>query len=309
MLLGVELTSLGEIWGCAVIKGDELESIVIGGRIESSVGGGFDLLVPKGGVGIEVKVAITPNITTFAATGTMYLYVLPTDIEMNGSIFLKSDKVAGSVEGELKGNFDLSSLGVDIYAEGQANWYFSGDANYIQARLAVEVCDLTFGAGLAGGMFIGYRAPLNKLWVIQEGSSLNRRFGIDPANLGDPVSGFYLFGDFEASIDFGIVAGGIEIYVGVGAFLTGVYTGGGGVTSPEDSDFTIVAVVGVYIYGEILWGLVSASAWGELEMYFGDPMGFQGTFGLRGCILWGAICGEIEVVAGMNSEDGVYIRD
>jgi hypothetical protein len=44
-------------------------------------------------------------------------------------------------------------------------------------------------------------------------------------------------------------------------------------------------------------------------MYFGDPMGFQGTFGLRGCILWGAICGEIEIVAGMNSEDGVYIRD
>ncbi len=308
LLLDVELTSLGEIWGCAVIKGDELDRIAVGARIESSVGGGFDLLVPKAGVGIEVKMAITPNITTFAADGIMYLSVLTADIEMNGSVFFRTDRSAGSVEGELKGAFDLSSLGVDLEAEGQANWFFSGSTNYIQGRLAVKLCTLVFGSGLAGGMFIGYQAPLNQIWVIQEGSSANRRFGIDAGDLVSPVTGLYVFGDYEASIDFGIVSGGIEIYAGVGAFLTGSYTGADGVTSPEDGDFVIVGVVGVYIYGDILWGLVSASAWGELKIFFGTLMGFEGTFGLRGCVLWGAICGEIEIVAGINSRDGFYVE-
>ena len=120
----------------------------------------------------------------------------------------------------------------------------------------------------------------------------------------------YVFGDLEYSIGFiGIIEGGIEIYAGVGAFMT--YGGDLGLTASYDGDLPIpyiVGVVGVYIYGEILWGLVSASAWGELELYLGDPMGFEGTFGLRGCILWGAICGSIEVTAGINSDDGLYIE-
>jgi len=307
LLLDVELASLGEIWGCAVIKGDELERIAIGGRLESTVGGGFDVLVPKGGVGIEVMMAVTPNITTFAADGMMYLYVLTADLEMTGSVFLKTDRVAGSVEGEIKGAFDLSALGVDIEAEGQANWFFSGDVNYIQGRLAVDLCGLTFGAGLGGGLFIGYQAPLDQIWVIKEGSSDSRRFGIDITKMVSPVTGVYVFGDLEMSIGFvGIIEGGIEIYAGVGVFLTGSYAGSDGTTSPEDGDFIIIGVVGVYIYGEILWGLVSASAWGELEIYFGTLMGFEGTFGLRGCVLW-VICGEIEITAGINS-DGIYIE-
>jgi len=307
LLLDVELTRLGEIWGCAVIKGDELERIAVGGRLESNVSGGFDLLVPKVGVGIEVKMAITPNITTFAADGIMFFSVFGTDLEMNGSVFFRTDRIAGSVEGEIKGAFDLSALGVDMEAEGQANWFFSGDVNYIQGRLAVDLCGLTFGAGLGGGLFIGYQAPLDQIWVIQEGSSESRRFGININKMGNPVTGIYIFGDLEQSINFGIVKGGIEIYAGVGVFLTGSYTGTDGTTSPEDEDFIIIGVVGVYIHGEILWGLVSASAWGELEIYFGTLMGFEGTFGLRGCILWGAICGEIEIIAGINS-DGIYIE-
>jgi len=304
LLLDVELASLGEIWGCAVIEGDELERIAIGGRLELTGGGGFDLLVPKAGVGIEVKMAVTPNITTFAADGIMFLSVLAADVEMNGSVFFRVDRSAGSVEGELKGAFDLSSVGVDIEAEGQANWFFSGDVNYIQGRLAVDLCGLTFGAGLGGGLFIGYQAPLDQIWVIQEGSSDSRKFGIDINKMGDPVTGAYIFGDLEQSINFGIVKGGIEIYAGVGAFVSGSYTG----NATSHGGFLIVGVVGVYIHGEILWGLVSASAWGELELYFGNPMGFEGTFGLRGCILWGTVCGEIEIIAGINSYDGIYIE-
>jgi hypothetical protein len=305
LLSFVELTSLGEIWGCAVIKGDELERIAIGGRLESSTGGGFDLLAPKAGVGVEVTMAVTPTITTFAADGMMYLYVFGSDLEMTGSVFLKTDRVAGSVEGEIKGAFDLSAVGVDIAADGQANWFFSPGANYIQGRLAVNICSITLGAGLSGGLFIGYNAPKDQVWVLREGSSGSRRFGINMANINNPVSGIYIFGDAEISIGVaGILEGGVEIYAGVGAFVGGSYSGGDGTTQ---GIFTIVGVVGVYIYGEILWGLVSASAWGELEMYFGTPTGFEGTFGLRGCVLW-VICGEIEITAGMNSNRGFYIE-
>ena len=307
MLLHVELASLGEIWGCAVIKGDELQRIAIGGRLESTVGGGFDILVPKAGVGVEVKMAITPNITTFAADGMMYFYVFGADLEMTGSVFLRTDRVAGSVEGEIKGAFDLSAVGVDISADGQANWFFGSvdDIYYIQGKLAVNICSITLGGGLSGGLFIGLNAPKDQVWVLREGSSGSRRFGVNMANINDPVSGIYIFGDAEISIGVaGILEGGVEIYAGVGAFFGGSYTGGDGHT---DGVFTIVGVVGVYIYGEILWGLVSASAWGELEIYFGTPTGFEGTFGLRGCVLW-VICGEIEITAGMNSNRGFYIE-
>jgi hypothetical protein len=307
LLLDVELASLGEIWGCAVIKGDELERIAVGGRLESTVGGGFDLLVPKAGVGVEVSMAITPTISTFAANGMMYLYVFGTDIEMTGSVYLKTDRAAGSVEGEIKGAFDLSAIGVDLAADGQANWFFSGSTNYIQGKLAVDICSITLGAGLSGGLFVGYEAPKDQVWVLREGSSGSRRFGINMDNIADPVTGVYIFGDVEISVGVaGIIEGGVEIYAGVGAFVGGSYINTDS-SATEHAGFYVVGVVGVYIYGEILWGLVSASAWGELEMYFGHPMGFEGTFGLRGCVLW-VICGEIEITAGMNSVRGFYVE-
>ncbi len=303
-LLHVELTKVSEIWGCVVIKGDELERIAIGGRMESSTSGAYDLL--KGGTGVEVKMAVTPNITTFAADGTMYIYVFGADLEVTGSVFLKTDRVAGSVEGEIKGAFDLSSVGVDLGADGQANWFFSsGETHYIQGRLAVNICSITLGAGLSGGLFIGNDAPKDQVWVLREGSSENRRFGINMNNISNPVSGIYIFGDVELSIGFvGIIEGGVEIYAGVGAFYGGTYAGTDGTVQ---GSFLIVGTVGVYIYGEILWGIVSASAWGQLTLYFGTPMGFEGTFGLRGCVLW-VICAEIEVTAGMNSVRGFYVE-
>jgi hypothetical protein len=303
LLLDVDLKKLNEIWGCAVIKGDELERIALGARMESTIGGG--ILAPRSGAGLDVMMAVTPNITTFAIDGMMYLYVFGADLEMTGSVFFKADRSAGSVEGEIKGAFDLSALGVDLGADGQANWFFSPGVNYIQGRLSVKISTITLGAGLSGGLFIGNNAPRDQLWVIQEGSSGSRKFGVDISKIEPSVTGVYIFGDVELSVGFaGIIEGGVEIYAGVGAFLDG-YTGSG---SPSVvPGITIVGIVGVYIYGEILWGLVSASAWGELEMYLGDPVWFEGTFGLRGCVLW-VICGEIEITAGINSSGGFYIE-
>ncbi|MEO0293575.1 MAG: hypothetical protein ABIN61_05065 [candidate division WOR-3 bacterium] len=305
----VELTSLGEIWGCAVIEGDELNTIALGGRLETSTGGGFELLSPKAGTGVEVKMAITPNIINFDANGIMYLYVFGVDLEINGSLFLKTDLSRGSVEGEIKGAFDLSALGLDIEADGQANWCFAPLSNYIQGRLAVNICEVGFGSGLSGGLFIGINAPKDKLWVLREGSSLNRKFGINLNYIPNNVTGVYVFGDTEFSISLaGVIEGGIEMYAGVGAFLN--------LTPTEDGSIIYstllplpyaVGIVGVYIYGEILWGVLSASAWGKLAMYLGDPMGFEGTFGLRACALW-VFCGEVEVTAGMNSKDGFYLE-
>jgi len=304
LFLDVDLKKLSEIWGCAVIKGDELERIALGARMESTIGGG--LLAPRAGASLEVMMAVTPNITTFAIDGMMYLYVFSADLEMTGSVFLKTDRVAGSVEGEIKGAFDLSAVGVDIGADGQANWFFSPGVNYIQGRLAVNISTITLGAGLSGGLFIGNNAPRDQLWVIQEGSSGSHRFGVDISKINPSVTGVYIFGDVELSVGVaGIIEGGVEIYAGVGAFLDG-YTGNG-LPSPIAPGITIVGIIGVYIYGEILWGLVSASAWGELEMYLGNPVWFEGTFGLRGCVLW-VICGEIDITAGINSSGDFYIE-
>ncbi len=304
MMLDVDLKKLNEIWGCAVIKGDELERIALGARMESTIGGG--ILAPRSGAGLDVMMSVTPNITTFSIDGMMYLYVFGADLEMTGSVFFKADRSAGSVEGEIKGAFDLSALGVDIGADGQANWFFSPGVNYIQGRLSVNISTITFGAGLSGGLFIGNNAPSDQLWVIQEGSSGSRKFGIDIDKINPSVTGVYIFGDVELSVGVaGIIEGGVEIYAGVGAFLDG-YTGDG-LPSPVDPGITIVGVVGVYIYGEILWGLVSASAWGKLIMYLGTPVWFEGTFGLRGCVLW-VICGEIDITAGINSSGGFYIE-
>jgi len=304
-LLHVNLTGLGQIWGCAAIEGDELERIVIGARMETTVGGGFEILVPKAGVGVEVKMAITPNISQFVAEGMMYLYVFGADLELTGHVALTCDRANLSVEGDVSGAFDLSALGVDIEADGQANWHFGIDANYIQGKLGVKISTLAIGAGLSGGLFIGYNAPKEKVWVLREGSSLNRRFGVNMDNLPSIITGAYVFGDVDFTIGaIGIIEGGIEIYAGVGAFLN--YTGSDAQYDPSLPAPYVVAIVGIYIHGEILWGIVSASAWGELELYLGHPTGFEGTVGLRGCILW-VLCASVDVTVGWNTNKGFYI--
>jgi len=298
-------TALGQIWGCATIEGDELSRIVIGGRMEQTGG----ILVAQSGVGVEVKMVVTPTLSSFVADGVMYLSVIAGgDAEMTGHIALTCDRSVPSLEGEIKGAFDFSSLAAGLEADGQVNWHLEPASHYLQGRLAVKIHGLKFGAGLAGGVFLGYNTPQSRAWVLQEGSSSNRKFGINMDNLPHTLTGVYVFGDVDWSQDFGIFSGGLEIYAGVGAFI-------GYTQNPEESSMYnaglplpyVVAIIGIYLHGEILWGVVSASAWGELEIMGPYPVAFQGTVGLKGCVLW-VFCASVKVEAGLSSAQGFYLN-
>jgi hypothetical protein len=54
------------------------------------------------------------------------------------------------------------------------------------------------------------------------------------------------------------------------------------------------------VYGEILGGLVSASAWANLSLRGPAPTLFEGTFGLEGCVLW-VLCASVSVTATVDS--------
>ena len=63
---------------------------------------------------------------------------------------------------------------------------------------------------------------------------------------------------------------------------------------------------GIHVYGEILGGLVSASAWAQLSLRGPFPLFFEGEFGLKGCVLW-VICASVSVTAGLN-DNGFYLN-
>ena len=297
------ITSIGQIWGCVYIEGDEVHRVVVGGSLMS--GAGTNMII-EAGAAVEAKIAVTPTISKFVCHGTMYLGTLGANIEVNGRIYLCYDRAAHTLEGEIAGALDLGAIGFDIEVDGQANWHVGLDANYIQGRLRVKLGQLLSGVGIVGGVFIGYNAPKERLWVLQEGSSQNKKFGINMDNLDPIITGVYAFGDVDMSISaLGIIEGGIEIYAGVGAFLH--YAGADSLDPTVYPLPCIVGIAGIYIYGEILWGLVSVAAWGELELYLGIPTGFEGTIGLRGCVLW-VLCAEIEATVGWNSNRGLYIK-
>ncbi len=122
------------------------------------------------------------------------------------------------------------------------------------------------------------------------------------SSLPEHITGVYGFGQVGFSMDFGIFSGGIEIYAGLGAFMNfeGLATHMGGLPLPY-----ILANFGVSLHGEILWGLVSASAWVNLQICVGDPFYFQGTAGLKGCILW-VLCASADVTIRLD-ENGFDI--
>ena len=54
----------------------------------------------------------------------------------------------------------------------------------------------------------------------------------------------------------------------------------------------VVGACGINVHGEILGGLVSASAWADLSLRGPVPTYFEGTFGLKGCVAW-VLCASV----------------
>jgi len=288
-----------ELWGCITITGNTLSCITLGFTLESTSQGEFGI---TGGAGamIEVKEVIKPTFTSFSAAGKMYLDLAlgGGTMGIDGSILLTMDTAAKKVTGDLQGKMDFTSLFAGLKAEGHVNWCLSPETQYLQGRASIEIFARKFGGGVAGGVFLGHNVPNSECWVLLDP---NNRYSIAMDELPEYVTGVYGFGSIDLSLNFGIFKGGIGIYAGVGAFVNIV--GGSpqvGVPLPY-----VLADIGVSLNGEILWGLVSASAWVDLQMSLGVPTYFQGTAGLEGCVLW-VICGSVDVTVRL-SDDGFEI--
>jgi hypothetical protein len=297
VLEAVDVGSASEVWGCIRIEENTLECMTIGFTLESAAQSAFGIL---GGAGemIEAKLVVEPNVTTFSAAGLVYLYLsLGGSVTVNGSILLIADRGEGSVFGDFQGEFDFGSLFAGFEANGHVNWFLSRETQYLQGRAGISVYGRSLGSGgVAGGIFIGNNVPKSAVWVMTDTSN---KFAVNMASFPERITGVYGFGYADFGFDVGLFAGGIEIFAGVGVFLN--MTGEGlsevvGLPLPY-----VLANVGVGLHGEILWGLVSASAWVNLQMMLGDPFYFQGSAGLEGCVLW-VICASVDVTVRLDGD-------
>jgi tetratricopeptide (TPR) repeat protein len=300
MLSGVDMGSSAELWGCITIDENTLSCIMIGFTLESTAQTAYGILGGSGAM-IEAKLVIKPTVTTFSAAGLMFVDLsLGGSVSVNGSILLIADRSALSIYGDLQGELDFSSICAGLEADGHVNWYLSPTTQYLQGRAGISVYGKSLGsAGLSGGLFIGNNVPKADVWVLTDGSN---KYAVNMSSLPEHITGVYGFGQVGFSMDFGIFSGGIEIYAGLGAFMNfeGLATHMGGLPLPY-----ILANFGVSLHGEILWGLVSASAWVNLQICVGDPFYFQGTAGLKGCILW-VLCASADVTIRLD-ENGFDI--
>ncbi len=292
--LFARLTSLGEITGCIRIQGPLLKRIAIGGYMEHSATAGMGILAPKTGYMVEVNISVTPNSLSFYAGGDLLLAVGGSAVDVSGSLFLAVDYTRQSVEGHVFGRIDCNSMVAGLEGEGQLTWYIDPQAQYVQGKLRIALCSWTGGLGLEGGLFLGYNAPRAKVWVLD---SASEHFGVgDTIPEGTRLTGLYGYGQLSASVQFYVFGGGYKLYLGMGAFLP----------TPTSTLPQIVGSGGVHVNGEVLGGLISASAWADLDLYLPAPFYFEGSFGVRGCVLW-VICSSVTVTAGFN-DGGFYVN-
>jgi len=257
--------------------------------MENSASTGFGILAPKAGYFVEVNISVTPNSATFYAGGDLLLAVAGSAVDVSGSVFLAVDYTRKSAEGQVIGRIDCNSVVGGLEGEGQLTWYVDPQEQYVQGKVSIELCSWIGGLGLEGGLFVGHNVEQDKVWVL---TSASEHFGIDRIIPTGKLTGLYGYGQLSAGIQLYVFGGGFEAYVGMGAFKT--------------TTLSIAGSGGLYVHGEILGGLVSASAWADLDLCGWPPaLYFEGSFGLEGCVLW-VICASVDVTAGFDS-DGLYM--
>ena len=283
------LGAMSSIAGCVRIQGPILQRISVYGMLDQSASAGISILGPKAGYSVEVNITVTPSTFDFYASGDILFTLLASAVDLSAQVHLFQDFIRGSAEGEISGQIDCNSIVGGLEGEGQVTWYVDGSAAYVQGKLKMSICGWSGGVGLEGGLFLGYNADRARAWVLSAGGE---KFGISNAILPPTLSGIYGYGQISFSVNWYVFGGGVEIFAGIGLFAG---THGGGVFGR----------CGIHVFGEILGGLVSASAWANLALMVGIPLYFEGSFGLEGCVLW-VICASIEVTAGLGS-DGFYL--
>lgn len=296
------LGGIAQIAGCARIEGPTLARLTLYGTMEQSAAAG-SIFGPKAGFETEIDIAVTPTTFDFYASGDMLLSAVA-ELEASATVHLLFDFAMGSAEGELYGRIDCDAVVAGLSGEGQLTWHIGPTMQYLQGRLKVGVISLIVSGGLEGGFFIGNNVPKALAWVLDP---TDTHFGMSRSILPATLTGVYGYG--QASIGFNayVLGGGVDIFAGAGAFSVPIAAGGplapfaGNPLLPY-----VVGACGIYVHGEILGGLVSASAWANLSLRGPVPTYFEGTFGLRGCVVW-VLCASVSVTAGVNST-GFYLN-
>jgi hypothetical protein len=289
-------SAVDRTWGCIYIEGDELKRMVTGGALYAGASA-VSLLPAQAGGGVEWKTVVTPTMTQFTCHGLMYIDIGLAHAEVNGRIRLTHDRSIPALDGEVYGHFNMSDvIAGGVEAEGQVTWHFGSDYFMLQGRVAVDIYSWLGGGGMEGGVFIGKDAPSSQAWVLLDEDG---RFGIDITRLPVTLTGVYGYGEIGWSERFlyGVLEGEIIIHVGLGLFV-------------QSAGPAMMGDCGIYIRGEILWGLVSASALANLQFFAAvppDPSYFEGTIKLKGCVAY-IFCASIKLTAGISSEDGFYLE-
>jgi len=290
--LYARLATIGQITGCIRIDGPLLQRIAVGGYLEQSAATGFAILSPKMAYMVEVSMSVTPSSLKFYAGGDLLVQVAGSAVDVYGSVFLAVDYARNSTEGEIIGRIDCNTVIGGLEGEGQLTWYLDPSQQILQGKISVGLCSWIGGINLEGGLFLGHNADRDRAWVLYAGSD---RFSIPEGFLEEHITGIYGYGKLSAGIQLYVFGGGYELFVGMGALFP----------TTDAPVPTFLGSGGLYVHGEILGGLVSASAWASLKLRLPAPFYFEGEFGLEGCVLW-VICASIEVTAGFDNE-GFYI--
>jgi hypothetical protein len=290
-------SALSKVWGCGCIVGENLERVAVGGELSANNGAGFSIVARSAGV-VSVVMGFSPSRTDFLFAGDAFVVLLTANAEVVGYVTLTIDRDVGYAEGYAKGIVTMDAIVAGLSGEGEFQWHVGTDNETIQGRVAVSMYGMGWpavGAGLEAGLWFGINSNKDNVWVMD---GISGRFGLNKAALPQYITGLYAYMSFSASVSYYVVSGGYQAYAGVGAFAGyGQNTGAG---------FGVIGNVGLYVWGKILGGLVSADAWGDLQMIIGVPPAFQGTLGLDACVLW-VFCGSVSVNAGFNANQGFYL--
>jgi hypothetical protein len=299
--LFARLGGIAQIAGCARIEGPTLTLITLYGSLEQSAAAG-SIFGPKAGFETEVNIAVTPTTFDFYASGDMLLSAV-VDLEVSATAHLRFDFAMGSGEGELYGRVDCDAVVAGLSGEGQLTWHVDPAMQYLQGRLKVGVISLIVSGGLEGGFFIGNNVPKALAWVLDP---TDTHFRMSRSILPATLTGVYGYGQASIGFNLYVLGGGVDVFAGAGAFSAPIAAGGplapfgGNPLLPY-----VVGACGIYVHGEILGGLVSASAWANLSLRGPVPTYFEGTVGLRGCVAW-VLCASVDITAGVN-DSGFYL--
>lgn len=288
------MSAIGEVGGCARIEGPLLTRMSFYGLLEESAATGT-ILVPKAGYEAEIDINVTPTSLDYYCSGDMMMSLPLADVEVSASAHLLLDFATASAEGEVIGRIDCDSVSSGLSGEGQITWHVGPTMHYLQGRMKVTVVDWTESGGIEGGFFVGNQVPKQLAWVLEP---TNPHFGVSQAILPSSLTGVFGYGQVSRGVNFWVLGGDVDLYAGVGAFSLvppGMSPAFAGVVGFP----YVVGACGIYAHGEILGGLVSASAWGNLSLRGPLPVYFEGRFGLEGCVAW-VLCASVEVTADIN---------